>query len=471
MDKKKYATYTDINEEHLTWDVMKLILDNSFDEIYVLDHTGKIVYVNNVSTLHYGVLPGELIGKNYKYLHDNHYCDPPVFPVVIKEKKTVVMDQRTSTGRKLTVTATPVFDENGNIEYIVMNSRDISGILSLKRKLVSSLEKQEKYKNAMLHHQEEDRFISQSRAMRECYAIGSRVSRVDSGVLILGESGVGKSFLARHIHNQSDRKEEAFITLNCATIPGELLESELFGYKKGAFSGADSKGKSGLAMVANKGTLFLDEIGELPYEMQAKILRLVQEHCFIPLGGTKEVHVDIKIIAATNRDLKTLVEQGAFRSDLYYRLNVIKIEIPALKERKEDILPLIRHFLAKFNRKYKTQKMFSPDADALLQQYSWPGNVREIENVVERLVIITDGDRIERKDLPPEIAEAVQPEKNEASIGELPLHIPTKSEEKNRIIEKYIELRSTYKVAKELHVSQSKVARIVKKYREEENLM
>ena len=467
QNKQKYATYTNITPENLSWDALKMILDNSFDEIYVLDRTGKILYVNNVSTLHYGILADELIGKSYLYLKENGYCDPPVFPIVLKEKKTVVMEQKTKTGKTITVTATPVFDADGELQMVVMNSRDISNILRLKQQLKLNIKNQEKYKDAMLHHQTEKEFLFQSDAMQMCYALADRISRFDSGVLILGDSGVGKSFLARYIHNQSKRRNEPFITVNCAAIPKDLLESELFGYAKGAFSGADSKGKQGLAAIANNGTLFLDEIGEMPYETQSKILRLVQDHTFIPLGGTKEVTVDIKLIAATNQKLEKLVDEGAFRKDLYYRLNTIKLEIPPLKERTEDIIPLIYFFLTKFNKKYKTKAVFTEEALTAMEQYDWPGNVRELEHMIERMILINDKEMLDLSDLPPELKR--KKEHKIAVPAEESLHIPSKEEEKRRIIQCYLELKSTYKVAEKLKISQSKVARIIKQHREQCN--
>ncbi|MEG2639772.1 MAG: sigma 54-interacting transcriptional regulator, partial [Clostridiales bacterium] len=331
FNKIRDVNATNITPQDLSWDDLKMILDNSFDEIYVIDSNGKIIYVNNVSTLHYGFMADELIGQNYLYLQEKQCCTPPLVPIIMKEKKTITMEQKTRTGKIITVTATPIFNQHGEVRMTIMNSRDISNIITLKNTLELKHKKQKQYKEAMLHYQsEKGNMVAESKAMQMCLSLGKRVARFDTGILILGDSGVGKSLLAHYIHNESKRKNEPFITINCASIPKELLESELFGYVKGAFSGAQTKGKEGLAAVANKGTLFLDEIGEMPYNVQAKILQLVQEHSFIPLGGVKETGVDIKIIAATNQNLDKLVEQGLFRKDLYYRLDTIKIEIPSL---------------------------------------------------------------------------------------------------------------------------------------------
>ncbi|MDO4541778.1 MAG: sigma 54-interacting transcriptional regulator, partial [Bacillota bacterium] len=350
------------------------------------------------------------------------------------------------------------------------NSRDISSISALKSQLGISLTSQEKYKEALLRYQDSDNdgFIIKSKEMKRCCALGKQVADIDSGVLIMGDTGVGKTFLAKYIHKQSQRRSEPFITIDCATIPKDLLESEVFGYAKGAFTGANSKGKQGLAELANHGTLFLDEIGEIPCQMQAKMLRLVQDHTFIPIGGVKEVTVDIKLIAATNQNLWELVEKGKFRKDLYYRLDTIKIEIPPLSQRREDITALVDYFLKSFCKKYKKEISFSEQAMEALLHYSWPGNVRELEHIIERLVIINKKPLIDFLDLPKEII--LMPQQGKA-IGNMPLkklHILTKEEEKQEIIYKYMVLRSTYKVAEALGISQSKVSRIIKQHRDEQ---
>ncbi len=258
---------TNISPQDLSWEDLKMILDNSYDEIYVIDANGYIVYVNDVSRRHYDIDTEKLIGKSYHYLCDNGYCAPPVVPVVMAQKKTVTMEQITKTGKTLTVTATPILNEDGNVKMIVMNSRDISGIIQLKNNLKRSQKISAQYKKALIHYQTKERYrniIADSISMQECLSLASRIAKFDATVLLLGESGVGKNLLARYIHNNSSRKDGPFITINCASIPENLLETEMFGYVKGAFSGANREGKPGLATLADKGTLFLDEVGELP---------------------------------------------------------------------------------------------------------------------------------------------------------------------------------------------------------------
>jgi len=242
--------------------------------------------------------------------------------------------------------------------------------------------------------------IGKSHVIREVIEVVNRVAITDANILLTGESGTGKEMVARIIHSKSPRSKGPFIPVDCAALPENLLESELFGYEKGAFTGAHTMRK-GLIESANEGTLFLDEIGEMPLGLQAKLLRTLQDRMVRRLGSNRFTPVDIRIIAATNRDLKKAVQEGIFRNDLYYRLNVIHINIPPLRERREDIPLLVLHFLKKFNNLHKKKVIsISPEAMSVIEDYPWPGNVRELQNVIERAVIMSDSERIELKDLP-----------------------------------------------------------------------
>jgi len=227
-----------------------------------------------------------------------------------------------------------------------------------------------------------------------------RVSQVESTVLITGESGVGKEVAAKRIHRLSRKENGPFITINCGAIPENLMESELFGYEKGSFTGAGKEGKIGLMEAANGGNIFLDEIGELPLNLQVKLLRVIQEKVIYRIGGIKPITLDVRIIAATNRNLKEMVRKKTFREDLFYRLNVVQIEIPPLRQRREDILPLSQYFLSKYCSKYNKQKRISPQVFKIFESYYWPGNIRELENVIERAVILSQGDSIDVNHLP-----------------------------------------------------------------------
>ena len=246
--------------------------------------------------------------------------------------------------------------------------------------------------------------VAKSTAMRRVLALAERAAATDSTVLITGESGTGKERIARLLHAHSRRSKRSFVGVNCAALPEPLLESELFGHKKGAFTGA-SADKQGLFEAASGGTLFLDEIGETPLSMQVKLLRVLQEHAVRPVGSTRDVPVDVRVVAATNRDLEALVDAGGFRKDLFYRLRVIPLELPPLRERRDDILPLARQFIAKTCKQNSCGPCaLSSDVLDALHAYPWPGNVRELENAIERAVVLAEGQpKIELGDLPPEI--------------------------------------------------------------------
>lgn len=327
----------------------------------------------------------------------------------------------------------------------------------------------------------ENGIVIESPAMLKVVDFALKVAQVDATVLILGESGVGKEVIAKLIHNSGERfKSGQYIKVNCGAIPRDLLESEFFGYQAGAFTGAKKEGKPGYFELAHRGTLFLDEIGELPLDLQVKFLRVIQERELVRLGDTKPIKVDTRIIAASNKDLHQLVNEGAFREDLYYRLNVLPIYIPPLRYRPEDIPVLLTTFLDKFCRKYGVGKVFSGDSLALLIRYNWPGNVREMENIIERLVITTDEHVILPQHLPLQVYQGVKPSGEKAKpnpdrenefVYEHEGEMRTLQEvidevEKEMIIKALQIYGSTYRAARVLGVSQSNIARKAKKYQQ-----
>ena len=290
-----------------------------------------------------------------------------------------------------------------------------------------------------------------------------KVSVVDSTVLVLGETGVGKSRLVRHLHELSHRKNEMLYEINCAALPTNLIESELFGYAGGSFTGAHREGKKGILELAHKGTLFLDEIGEMPLEIQAKLLQVLQEKTFRSVGGRELKKVDVRIVAATNRNLQEMVKQGTFRKDLYYRLNVIPIHIPPLRERQEDILPLVSYYLQHFNEKYGRNVTLSPHVLHAFLEYPWEGNNREIENVMERVVITAD-ELVTMDDLPLSMQKSTI-EQSGKSLYEMLEEV-----ERSIILKTYKVHGSSYKVAEALKISQSAATRKIKKVIEEEEI-
>jgi len=281
--------------------------------------------------------------------------------------------------------------------------------------------------------------IGDAPPMQEIFSTIQKVSASKfTTVLLQGESGTGKDLVARTIHSLSDRSQAIFLDINCSAFPESLLESELFGHERGAFTGARGQ-KKGLFELADGGTIYLDEIGDMPVTLQGKLLKAIESKRFRRVGGTTEISVDIRIIAATNKDLKTEVEQGRFRNDLFYRLKVIPIYLPALRERQEDIPKLAHHFIEKFNQEFKKSvRGISDDALTLLVQYAWPGNVRELKNVIERVLILETGDTIEANDLPPEIAQYVEGPRESKIADNFPLAGLSLEEVEKELISKAI---------------------------------
>ncbi len=296
-----------------------------------------------------------------------------------------------------------------------------------------------------------------SNTMMELVDVALRVAKVDSTVLICGESGVGKELLAKLIHDQSSRSLGPFVKINCGAIPENLLESELFGYEAGAFTGASKQGKLGQFELASGGTLFLDEIGELSLSLQVKLLRAIQEQEFVRVGGVKPRTVDVRFIAATNRDLEQMIRQGMFRADLYYRLNVIPVLVPPLRERKEDILPLVHHFQQKYTQKLKMEKTFAPEVLKIFLHYPWAGNVRELENIIERLFVTTSEKIVRVCDLPQNLV--VTPGEANQTGGIMPLKEALLQTEQRLIEQALAVYGNTYKAAEALGIDQSTLMR------------
>ncbi len=312
-----------------------------------------------------------------------------------------------------------------------------------------------------------DELVISDKAMEDINQTISRIAYFDSTVLIQGESGTGKTALARHIHKNSSRAQKPFVTINCAAIPESLIESELFGYASGAFTSASKKGKPGQVELADGGTLFLDEISLLPYNVQSKFLQLIQEKTYTPVGALKSKTVDVRIIAATNENLKDFIRAKKFREDLYYRLRVIELFIPPLRERTDAIEPLIKFFLAKYNKKFGTSNTITPAAISLLKKYSWPGNIRELQYLIEKTIITSGKDTITTDDIPPlhdskDELETTDPKL--APMDTLDFDAAVSDFENKILSEYYARYKSSYKVADALGITQTKASRLLRKY-------
>ncbi|AHA69590.1 MULTISPECIES: sigma-54 interaction domain-containing protein [Bacillus] len=440
---------------------LKDVFEYAFDEIFVTDEQGIVVRVNSTCERHYQLAAEELVGKHVKELQKDGIFYPSATLEVIEKKRPIELVQTTKSGEYLHVRTRPVFDDEGNLRRVISYSRDLTELYQLRQKVEEMDNQLKTYKKELRETYEHEGLIFKSLAMQKIVDTIKKVSVVDSTVLVLGETGVGKSRLVRHLHEVSHRKNESFYEINCAALPTNLIESELFGYSGGSFTGANREGKKGLLESAHKGTLFLDEIGEMPIEIQAKLLQVLQEKTFRPIGGRELKKVDVRIVAATNRDLSEMVKQGTFRKDLYYRLNVIPIAIPPLRERTEDILPLIYHYLQHFNKKYGRDVKLAPSTLQMFVGYPWEGNNREIENVIERIVITVD-DVVTVEDLPLSMQEAAVEQSGQS------LYKMLEEVERNIILKAYKTYGSSYKVAEFLQISQSAATRKIKKFIEEE---
>ncbi|HEY4554129.1 MAG TPA: sigma 54-interacting transcriptional regulator [Bacillaceae bacterium] len=438
----------------LSLESMIKILDYSSDEIYVLDRDKRIVFVNRVCEKHYGVRKDDVVGKNNDDFFGKGYWTPSIVPLVFEKKEPVSMRQHTNIGAELLTRAFPILNEHQEIDYIVITATEIKDFNRL-------VKIGKKHPGHEMEEDLTDRIIVNNEKVKKILSFCEKVAPTDSTVLIHGQSGTGKGVIAYHLHRLSKRKKGPFLSVNCAAIPEELLESELFGYTGGSFTGAKKEGKTGLFEAAHNGTIFLDEIGELALPLQAKVLQVIQDKKFIPIGGNSSKTVDIRIIAATNQNLLQMVENKTFREDLYYRLNVIDIHMPPLSERKEDIIPLTYSFLSKFNEKYNSNKVISEECLNVLYHYSWPGNVRQLENLIERLVITSDA-VIQVEDLPEVILGAVKdiPEVTHSNSLEKVLDEVTATMVKRA----YQKSGSSRGVAKALDISQSKASRLIRRF-------
>ena len=371
---------------------MERILEASFDGIFVTDGKGVVCIVNRAYERITGIRREDVLGRSMMDLVKEGLYHQSVTMRVLKSHRTETIVQRLRSGKNIVVTGNPVFDNAGEIWRVVTNARDIAEIAAMQHLLAYVVPGGQDSGNAGI--------IIRSRQMREIDELARRLGPVDSTVLVLGESGTGKEVCAGLVYRHSKRSQEPCLKVSCSAIAETLLESELFGYAPGAFTGASREGKKGFFEKAHSGTLFLDEIGELPLHVQAKLLRVLQERQVTPVGSTTAVPVDVRIICATNRDLAQMVRDGTFRKDLYYRLNVVAITASPLREQRGAISSLTYEFLNRYNMRYGLNHQIDPDVLEIFVNYDWPGNIRELKNTVESLVVTVKGSVILPEDLP-----------------------------------------------------------------------
>lgn len=445
------------------------IANNLHDGIYISNGEGNTVFVNDAYVNSTGISRNEIIGRNVKDIisEGNIYKGAVTMEVIKNRKEINSIGKILKNNKDVLVTGNPIFDESGNIKLVVINNRDLTDLKELENKIV-------KLKECGKKSIEEIKFLRRKQVsskntvftdekMQFIMRLVQTVAPTDTTILITGESGTGKEIIADEIYHYSNRKDKPFIKVNCSAIPAELVESELFGYEGGAFTDAKKDGKMGLFELAKRGTILLDEIGDMPLNMQSKLLRVLQEKEFMRVGGKKVIKIDFRVIASTNKDLKKEVNEKKFREDLFYRLNVVPVNIPPLRERKGDIENLISEFLNIYNKKYNKKVQLTTGSLKMLQNYKWPGNVRELENFIERVVVISLKNIIEEND----IALLLGIEKHDLNLGTLQDNLNIKQAvlelEKNIITKAIKKYGSTRKAAEHIGINQSTIVKKCKR--------
>jgi len=440
---------------------MEYLLPIINDALTVINTAGEVLYWNKAAEKYYQIPKEVIIGRK---IQDFFKPEDLMVLKVLKTKQPVFgVYHRPRPDTHVLINSTPVYDAVGKLIGAISLEHDVSQLVKLNEELSETSLELDKLKDEVTKVTEGDPFSQikgHSESIRQAIKLAQKVAATDATVLITGESGVGKEIFARAIHKSSNRKNSPFIPINCGAIPPALFESELFGYEAGAFTGAIRQGKSGRLELADGGTLFLDEVGDLPFDLQVKLLRVLQEGVLFRVGGTKPRKINVRIIAATNQNLEEKIKAGHFREDLFYRLNVISLKLPPLRERSEDIPELVQVFLKEFAAKYhKPIPILSSDVMLSLLRYHWPGNIRQIRNVLERLTILTDSGNIEMQDLPDYLTQTSPPLKVDSLKGE-----------KEQLEKKRIQhaLKETYgnksAAAKKLGISRTNLYQKIKKY-------
>lgn len=399
---------------------LRSFLDALHDGVYITDANGITVTINKAYERITGISRAEVVGFHMADLVKAGFISKSASLEVIRERRPITLVQTIHGSRKIVVTGTPMFNADGSIAYVVTSVRDITELLLAKhaQEQLEQIQRiREAYKVPEITSLSAPGVIT-SQQTEPCFALAKRVAKSTAKILIQGETGTGKTLLARYIHQQSDRMEGPFMELNCAAFPEGLLEAELFGYAAGAFTGAAPRGKQGLLDVAHGGTLFLDEIGDLSLALQVKLLKVVEENRYLPVGGTAFRHTNVRLITATHQNLNDHVKKGSFREDLFYRISVVPLWLPPLRQRRDEVIPLLNYYLDHFNQLHDVNRRWNPEALELLSNYSWPGNIRELINLTERLAVTEVEDEITTTMLPSEILPAL-PVSLESVSGDL----------------------------------------------------
>ena len=403
--------------------IVSQILKMTSDGFIITDTEGNVREINKQYADFFGKSRSEIIGKSILNIIPNSKMIDIVKHKFSEEDAVHKYIDGEAKGNSVIVSRSYVEDEDGNVVAGVAQVKFKVQTLAVAKKLMNEYEELEYYREEFQNQNRVDNIIGSDPKFREIVKECLKVAKTDIPVLLTGETGTGKEVMAKALHTNSLRCDKPFVSINCAAIPFELLESELFGYMDGAFTGAKRGGKKAKFQLANGGTIFLDEIGDMPSSMQAKLLRVLQEKEIEPLGSEKSIPLDVRVVAATRQDLEAKMKDGSFREDLYYRLSVFNIHIPPLRERSGDSLELAEFFLDELNHKYKTYKTFSKAVKAYFLKYQWPGNVREVNNVVQSAYAISTENIIDINDIPARMLQQEKPainlDKNKKSLGQM----------------------------------------------------
>ncbi len=443
-------------------DELKQILESINVAIFIDDAQGYELWFNKAAEELYEINRDEIVGRHMTDLEKEGIFSPSLTLSILKDEVGKSMIHENRVGRKLITSGVPLRDKNNRITKVVTSSVDITRLVTLENELQEAhdaLEQLSAYEGFSFGD-----MVVTSHSMKDILTLAKRLAEVDSTILITGESGTGKGVIAKLIHENGVNRNFPFVSINCGAIPDNLLESEFFGYEQGAFTGSRKGGKKGIFEVAQNGTIFLDEIGELPLNMQVKILQVIQNRQIQKVGGVENIPINVRIIAATNKSLEDMIAKGTFREDLFYRLNVVPIHIPPLRERPEDIISMLKIFLKKFNEKFNENKVFTSNTIATLLKYSWPGNVRELENLIERLVITTKSSTILPKDLPQYITTYAKTSDEIALSPKLKLKDAIEMTEKSMLLNACKLYKTTKEMGDALGVNQSTIVRKLQKY-------
>lgn len=449
---------------------LETILNSSSESIWVCDGTGKILTINRAAEKLLHINSHDVVGKNIREMEKSGFIDRSATLEVLKARKTItIMQDIKKPPKQLLVTATPVFNDSGHIEMVIINERDLTFLNKMRDELEQAQNTTSRYREELtslnLQELKEQNIIAESKEMQQVITTVMKLARRKvSPILIMGESGTGKGLLAKYIHSQAFEDNCPFVQLNCAALPETLLEAELFGYDKGAFTGARDKGKIGLFEMAGGGTLFLDELGEMSLPVQAKLLKCLEEKEVMRLGGLKPVKIDCNVITATNVNLHQQVRQGKFRQDLFFRLNTFTITLPPLRRRPEDIFEMIIFFLAKYNSQYGVKRKISSKGIEQIQGYAFPGNVRELKNILKKAVVMGESDVLEDlvKNTAPAIPQVPALEDNLSDKDAFDFKGKLLACEKQLIIKALEKYDTTRSLANFLDLSQSSVVRKLK---------